>query len=153
MEKSKLISKKIIVKSHQISKDEKNSPPKWTRIDIIDTNNDRYSFFTKKIDGTPTKAATFYKENMKKWSDNDFNGVANEVYISYEEKQNTYTRKDGKMGTSTNRTIRIMSEDEFKKDPAYKGMVSVEDVMKNSEIPTIDINEEEDEPDTSNIQF
>jgi hypothetical protein len=133
--KTPLISKVIVIKSHKIVNDvSKKTNQPFTRIDIIDSSDTKYSFFPKKKDGTISKAAEYYKANKSKWDDAMMLGDTVKVEIAFEEKTNTFQGKDGKTYNGVNRTIRMFKDfaDPVKQDSEYSGM---------KDLPTIDPNE------------
>ena len=130
-----LISKVIVIKSHKIVNDvSKKTNQPFTRIDIIDSNDLKFSFFPKKKDGTISKAAEYYKANKSKWDDNMMLGDIVKVEIAFEEKTNTFQGKDGKTYNGVNRTIRMFKDfvDPVKQDSEYAGM---------KELPTINVDD------------
>ena len=72
---------------------------------------------TKNADGSLTdngftRAYEFYRDNKSKWEDLFVADQIKPVAIAYAENTSNYETKDGKKGTSTYRTIRMMREPE-----------------------------------------
>lgn len=155
MENQELITKTIVVKSHKIVNDvSKKTNQPFTRIDIIDGDDVKYSFFPRKKDGTISKAAEYYKSNKSKWDDQMMLGEQVKVTIAFEEKTNTFQGKDGKTYNGVNRTIRMFKDfaDPVKQDSEYSGMKDLP-VIDSEGIPIYDADPNKMEISTEDIPF
>jgi len=69
--------------------------PTWTLVNIVDENNNKYSCFTTKKDGTSTKAFEAIQKSEVNKTDM--------VGIAYKEGTYTYKKPDGTQGEGTRR--------------------------------------------------
>ena len=112
----------------------------WIKIDIVDNQNRKFQFGTKKKDGGETKAFTTYKQLKSTWDDNLMNGKPIRIVVDYNETPKSFTDpKTGKVVNYTQRTIIGFSAPRE----------GVEDASKNNDIPVIDV----DEVDENGIPF
>jgi hypothetical protein len=118
----------------------------WIKIDIVDSENRKFQFGTKKKDGGETKAFTFYKSVKSAWDNLTMMGKSIKVVVDYNEIPKSFTDpKTGKVVNYTQRTIIGFSEpkeDSFKSvpeydNPAFDNIPVIEDdePYDNEEIP------------------
>ena len=118
----------------------------WVKIDIVDNQNRKFQFGTKKKDGNETKAFTFYKEHKARWDDSTMLGQPIKVVVDYSEMPKSFTDpKTGKVINYTQRTIIGFSEpkeDDLKKVPEYNNpaftdipIIEDDEPYDNEEIP------------------
>ncbi len=98
---SDLLNKKITIESLEKSEGVTNGKP-WTKYQVVDQDKNKYSFFTKKQDGEPTRAYADYT-NLKLT-------LGSEIGVGYVEDQKKFTDKKGKERDYTQRTIRFFEE-------------------------------------------
>lgn len=112
----------------------------WIKIDIVDNQNRKFQFGTKKKDGNETKAFTIYKQLKPIWDDNLMNGKPIRIVVDYNEMPKSFTDpKTGKVINYTQRTIIGFSAPRE----------GVKDASKNNDIPVIEV----DEIDENDIPF
>lgn len=112
----------------------------WIKIDIVDNQNRKFQFGTKKKDGGETKAFTIYKQLKPIWDDNLMNGKPIRIVVDYNETPKSFTDpKTGKVINYTQRTIIGFSAPRE----------GVKDASKNNDIPVIEV----DEIDENDIPF
>lgn len=112
----------------------------WIKIDIVDNQNRKFQFGTKKKDGGETKAFTIYKQLKPIWDDNLMNGKPIRIVVDYKEMPKSFTDpKTGKVINYTQRTIIGFSAPRE----------GVKDASKNNDIPVIEV----DEIDENEIPF
>ena len=95
---------------------------------------------TKNADGSLTdngftRAYEFYRDNKSKWEDLFVADQIKPVAIAYAENTSNYETKDGKKGTSTYRTIRMMREPE----PEDLSSIAQEQIISVDEIDVAEI--------------
>lgn len=104
----------------------------WIKIDIVDNQNRKFQFGTKKKDGGETKAFTIYKQLKPIWDDNLMNGKPIRIVVDYNEMPKSFTDpKTGKVINYTQRTIIGFSAPRE----------GVKDASKNVDIPVIEVDE------------
>ena len=117
----------------------------WVKIDIVDKQNRKFQFGTKKKDGAETKAFTFYKEHKTKWDDSIMLGQPIKVVVDYNETPKSFTGDKGNVINYIQRTIIGFAEpkeDNFKKVPEYNNpafdnipVIEDDEPYGNEEIP------------------
>lgn len=134
MENIPLQNKKIIVKSHKIESGVSASGVAWKRVDIITEENGKdikFSFFTKKQDGSPTKAMEYYTKNLTNWTNSVMTDQPIKVEIAYSEEEYEYQNKKGERKIGKRRNIKmfrdIEEKDPLAEDPFYAGMYPTDD--------------------------
>lgn len=125
----------------------------WVKIEIVDNQNRKFQFGTKKKDGNETKAFTFYKEHKARWDDLIMMGQPIKVVVSYDEMPKSFIGDKGNTINYIQRTIKLFSEpkeDDFKKVPEYNNPAFTEEMEDTKDdVPVI----EDDEPYGEEIPF
>lgn len=112
----------------------------WIKIDIVDNQNRKFQFGTKKKDGEETKAFTIYKQLKPIWDDNLMNGKPIRIVVDYKETPKSFTDNKGNLINYVQRTIIGFSAPRE----------GVKDASKsNNDIPIIEV----DEIDENDIPF
>lgn len=111
----------------------------WIKIDIVDNQNRKFQFGTKKKDGEETKAFTIYKQLKPIWDDNLMNGKPIRIVVDYKETPKSFTDNKGNLINYVQRTIIGFSAPRE----------GVKDASKNVDIPVIEV----DEIDENDIPF
>jgi len=112
----------------------------WIKIDIVDNQNRKFQFGTKKKDGGETKAFTIYKQLKPIWDDNLMNGKPIRIVVDYKETPKSFTDNKGNLINYVQRTIIGFSAPRE----------GVKDASKsNNDIPIIEV----DEIDENEIPF
>ena len=102
------------------------------KIDIVDNQNRKFQFGTKKKDGGETKAFTIYKQLKSTWDDNLMNGKPIRIVVDYNETPKSFTNNKGNLINYVQRTIIGFSAPRE----------GVKDASKsNNDIPVIDVEE------------
>ena len=122
-------NKKIKIKNTSIANGVSKTGKKWTRVDVFAEEGGKelkYSFFTTKSDGSPTKAFEFFKENKSSWDDSLMMGEDLEVEIAYEETKRNFVGKDGRGHTATDRAIKM-----FRNEPLIGQPIGDQNLAEN----------------------
>jgi hypothetical protein len=100
-----LINKTISIVSHQLKSGVRNPSIKF--VEIVDGENNKFTFFPKKQDGSPTKAFEYYQKNKGSWDDALIDNFQPKVEIGFEEKEYTYQDKTGQTRVGKRRGIKF----------------------------------------------
>jgi len=104
----------------------------WIKIDIVDNQNRKFQFGTKKKGGGETKAFTIYKQLKPIWDDNLMNGKPIRIVVDYKETPKSFTNNKGNLVNYVQRTIIGFSAPRE----------GVKDASKsNNDIPIIEVDE------------
>lgn len=103
-----LLKKQISIVSHQLKSGAKNPAIKF--VELIDGENQKFTFFPKKQDGSPTKAFEYYQSHKSAWDEALIDNFQPKVEIGYEEKEYTYQDSKGQPRVGKRRGIKFFKD-------------------------------------------